>query len=68
MDHLNKPEPGHATFSDGSTAVRLSFPPEQAASWRSATAKAIVNHLGLAVIMAPIEYRPNGTDAARFEP
>jgi len=37
-------------------------------SWRSATANAIANHLGLAVNTSPLEWRPNGTDAARFEP
>jgi hypothetical protein len=68
MDHIDKPEPGHATFSDGSTAVRLSFPAEDAPAWRSATAKAIVGHLGFAIRTAPVEWRPNGTDAARYEP
>ncbi|MEK6975667.1 MAG: hypothetical protein AABY18_04910 [Candidatus Thermoplasmatota archaeon] len=48
--------------------MRLSFPPEDAPSWRSATAKAILGHLGLAVLVNPVEWRPNGTDAARFEP
>jgi hypothetical protein len=68
MDHTAKPEPGHATFTDGSTAVRLSFPAEDAPSWRSATAKAIVGHLHLAILTGPVVAKPNGIEAARMEP
>lgn len=68
MNHEPKPEPGHATFTDGATAVRLSFPAEDAPAWRSATAKAIVGHLGFAILTSPVPLKPNGTDAARLEP
>jgi hypothetical protein len=43
-----KPETAFATFVDGDLAVRLSFPAQDAALWRSATPKAILAHLGLA--------------------
>lgn len=65
--HDPKPDTAYATFMDGSMAVRLSFPAEQAAAWRSATMSAIVGHLGFAVFLPPVAARPNGTDAARSE-
>ena len=68
MNHAPKPDAGHATFTDGDLAVRLSFPPEQARAWRAATVDAIVDHLGFAVRTDAVKPRPNGTDAARLEP
>ena len=67
MHHDPKPDTAYATFMDGSVAVRLSFPADEAASWRSATVSAIVGRLGLAVFLDPVVSRPNGTDAARTD-
>lgn len=48
MNHRPKPDTATATFVDGDLTVRLSFPVEDAAAWRTATAEAILGHLGLA--------------------
>ncbi|MEA3136984.1 MAG: hypothetical protein QOJ26_1173 [Thermoplasmata archaeon] len=47
MNHNPKPETANATFVDGDLTIRLTFPAEDAALWRSATAAAILGHLGL---------------------
>lgn len=67
MDYEPRAEAGHATFTDGETTVRLSFPGQDAAAWRSASGTAILGHLGFAVLTAPLAFQPNGTDAARLE-
>jgi hypothetical protein len=67
MDYEPRPAPAHATFTDGKTTVRLSFPAEEAPSWRTATAKAILGQLGFEVLTAPLAFQPNGTEAARLE-
>ena len=63
------PEPDTATafFRVGAFTVRLSFPSDQAASWRAATPSAVLERLGLAVgVPSPVDV-PNGVDAARKE-
>lgn len=67
MNDNPKPDTATACFSDGSITVRLSFPSQDAALWRSATSGAILGHLGLAVFTEPVATIPNGTDAARRE-
>lgn len=47
MNHLPKPDTATATFIDGPFTIRLSIPAEDAASWRTATTAAILDHLGL---------------------
>jgi hypothetical protein len=47
MNHTHKPETATASFLDGSFTVRLTFPAQDAASWRAATPSEILAHLGL---------------------
>lgn len=63
------PEPATATalFQVGDFTVRLSFPADQAASWRAATPAALLDRLGLAVVMPEPAEKANGVDAARKE-
>ena len=47
MSPQTKPPTATARFVDGDLTVLLSFPAEDAALWRSATAEAILDHLGI---------------------
>jgi hypothetical protein len=48
LDQPPKPGTATAAFLDGDLTVRLTFPAQDAAQWRSANAAAILAHLGLA--------------------
>ncbi len=67
MNHIPKPDTATATFIDGSTTIRISFPADDVGAWRSATPGAILGHLGLSLLIEPLADQPNGTDAAREE-
>jgi hypothetical protein len=54
MNHRPKPDTATATFVDGDITVRLSIPVEDAAQWRTATAEAILGHLGLTPLDARV--------------